>query len=70
MKNNMIKERQVNILGNSDRLLKLRILFDDYYYNEFLPLYGPGGIHHIPKERRGLRVDNIEDLEEKGQNVN
>ena len=35
-----------------------------------LPLYQPGGIYHIPKERRGLRLDNIEYLEGKGQNVN
>ena len=44
--------------------------FTNHFDNHISPSYRPGGINHIPKERRGLRLDNIEDLEEKGQNVN
>jgi hypothetical protein len=33
------------------------------------PLYQPGGIYHVPTKHKGLRLDNIEDLEEKGKNV-
>lgn len=44
--------------------------FTNHFDNHISPSYRPGGIYHIPKERRGLRLDNIEDLEEKGQNVN
>jgi hypothetical protein len=44
--------------------------FINHFDNHISPSYRPGGINHIPKERRGLRLDNIEDLEGKGQNVN
>ena len=55
---------------NSKRMMDLLDEFGKHVENHILPMYRPGGIYHIPKERRGLRLDNIEDLEEKGQNVN
>ncbi len=39
--------------------------FTNHFDNHILPLYRPGGIHHIPTKHKGLRLDNIEDLEEK-----
>ena len=32
----------------------------EYYHNEFLPLFGPGGMYHIPKKNKGLRVDDVD----------
>jgi len=55
---------------NSKRMMEI---LDDirYHYDKHIsPLYRPGGIHHIPKERRGLRLDNVYEFEEKGKNVN
>ena len=68
-KNTVIK-KEVNMEEITKKLIVLLGEFDDYYHNKFLPLYGPGGIYHVPRKHKGLRLDNVEDLEEKGQNVN
>ena len=50
-----------------------RVLLDEFtnhFDNHILPMYCPGGIYHFPKKHKGLRLDNIEYLEGKGQNVN
>lgn len=44
--------------------------FKDHCQNHILPMYRPGGIYHVPTKHKGLRLDNIEYLEGKGQNVN
>jgi hypothetical protein len=48
------------------------VLLDEFRtcVDNILPLYRPGGIYHVPRKHKGLRLDNIEDLEGKGQNVN
>jgi len=44
--------------------------FQNHFRKNILPRYRPGGIYHVPRKHKGLRLDNVEDLEEKGQNVN
>ena len=44
--------------------------FKNHFDNHILPMYCPGGIYHVPTKHKGLRLDNIEYLEGKGQNVN
>jgi len=48
------------------------VLLDEFRtcVDKMLTLYQPGGIYHVPTRHKGLRLDNIEDLEEKGKNVN
>ena len=70
MKKNTVIKKEVNMEEITKKLIILLGEFDDYYHNKFLPLYGPGGIYHVPRKHKGLRLDNVEDLEEKGQNVN
>ncbi len=70
MKKKNIVESEVDLEEISKRWSVLMEQVKDYLDNHYLRLYSPGGIYHIPKKRRGLRLDNIEDLEEKGQNVN
>lgn len=70
MKNNNIVKKEVDLEEISKRWSVLMEQVKDYLDNHYPRLYSPGGIYHIPKERRGLRVDNVVDLEEKGQNVN
>ena len=55
---------------NSKRMMDLLDEFGKHLKNHILPLYQPGGIYHVPTKHKGLRVDNVVDLEEKGQNVN
>ena len=68
-KKNIVKN-EVDLEEISKRWSVLMEQVKDYLDNHYSRLYSPGGIYHIPKERRGLRLDKIEDLEEKGQNVN
>ena len=70
MKKNTVINKEVNMEEITKKLIILVGEFDDYYHNEFLPLYGPGGIYHVPGKHKGLRLDNVEYFEEKGQNVN
>lgn len=44
--------------------------FQDYLRHHIRPMYSPGGIYYFERKHKGLRLDNIEDLEEKGHNVN
>ena len=44
--------------------------FTNHCQNHIRPMYRPGGIYYVPTKHKGLRLDNIEDLEEKGNNVN
>ena len=55
---------------NSKRMMDLLDEFGKHVENHILPMYRPGGIYHVPRKHKGLRLDNIEDLEGKGQNVN
>ena len=70
MKKKTIVKNEVDLEEISKRWSVLMEQVKDYLDNHYPRLYSPGGIYHIPKERRGLRLDNIESLEEKGQNVN
>jgi len=50
-----------------------RVLLDEFtnhFDNHIRPMYRPGGIYHVPTKHKGLRLDNVEYFEEKGQNVN
>ena len=55
---------------NSKRMMDLLDEFGKHVENHILPMYRPGGIYHVPTKHKGLRLDNIEYLEGKGQNVN
>jgi hypothetical protein len=70
MKKKNIVNKEVDLEEIAKRWSVLMEEVKDYLDNHYPRLYSPGGIYHVPTKHKGLRLDNIEYLEGKGQNVN